>query len=131
MRQISRTRSGLEGAVQSSLRNHKGKTVSVVGEGIPARWIVGYAYYSGVGKSCDQTIPIPQLKVFAVHELPRALDGFGVVSTLNDLGWLPNVSVVVQRIDAVLCHDAPPSVATGDGGRLLAFDANVCTVPDA
>ena len=84
-----------------------------------------------MGKSCDQTIPIPQLKVFAVHELPRSLDGFGVVSTRDDLGWLRNVSVVVQRIDAVLCHDAPPSAATGDGARLLAFDANVCTVPDA
>jgi hypothetical protein len=28
----------LEGAVQSSLRNHKGKTIETVGEGMPVRW---------------------------------------------------------------------------------------------
>lgn len=33
-----RDRRTLEGAVQSSLRNHRGKTVITVGEGMPVRW---------------------------------------------------------------------------------------------
>lgn len=33
----------LEGAVQSSLRNHNGATVKNAGEGMPARWIISGA----------------------------------------------------------------------------------------
>jgi hypothetical protein len=61
-----------------------------------------------VGEAPDKTRPVPKLYVLVIDVLLRLLDGFLIVGTLDNFGPTGNVAVSLDKIDAVMRHEAAP-----------------------